>query len=459
MNGPGITLELKQQLRLNMQLLQTMDILALSNEELKEKIKKEAETNPTLIVNDHTESFNTISNIYRDTTDKRESYSDSSPYSSDSQNDEERPNWIEGTISKKESLSEHLLYQLGCLDINDDIKRVAETIITGLDRNGFTGADPEKLLDEKDRQYLDEALSVVQSLEPSGVGAKDWQDSLLLQLKDKGATKQELKLFQKLIYKELDNIKSGKLDLIARDLKTDKEDVESMLSLIKTLTPFPGLAYGSDYDNYITPELSIKKVAGKLTMTLNRDALPSIEIDPTYEDMQQQLKQSKEIKDKEAVKYLKDKLNSATMLINQINARTSTLERTGKVLMEKQRDFFLYGPLYLKGLTMKEVADEVSVHEATISRVASSKYIDTDFGIFPIRYLFSSKTRSENGEDVSKNAIKEMLRKMIEENTGKALSDQRLSDMLSEKGINIARRTVSKYRKELNIDSSFERKN
>lgn len=454
MSAQSMTLTQKQDMRMNVQLLQTMDIIALSAEELKEKIKKEAETNPTMVVKEATPSFNALSNIYRQSTEKSESYSDSD-YSTEQ---DDRPNWIEGTISQKESLTEHLLNQLGVLNIEDGVKKAAETLITSLDRYGFTGEMPEELLSDNERPYFDEAIKVVQSLDPVGIGALDWKDSLMIQIKAEGAMDSELKMFHKLIYNEMDNIKSGKIAEVAKDLKTDKEDVESMLELIRTLTPFPGLEYSTDYETYITPELSIKKVDGQLKMTLNRDALPSVEVDPTYSQMQQDLKGNNNKEEKEASQYLKEKLQSAQNLINQLEIRASTLERTGAVLMEKQKDFFLSGPLYLKGLTMKEVADEVGVHEATISRVASSKYIDTDFGIFPIRYLFSSKTRNDEGEDVSKNAIKEMIRQIIEGNTSaKALSDQKIATALEEKGIKIARRTVAKYRKELDIDSSFNR--
>ena len=454
MSAQSMTLTQKQDMRMNVQLLQTMDIIALSTEELKEKIKKEAETNPTMVVKEATPSFNALSNIYRQSTEKSESYSDSD-YSTEQ---DERPNWIEGTISQKESLTEHLLNQLGVLNIEDGVKKAAETLITSLDRYGFTGEMPEELLSEDERPYFEDAIKVVQSLDPVGIGAIDWKDSLMIQIKAEGAMDSELKMFHILIYNEMDNIKSGKISDVAKDLKTDKEDVESMLELIRTLTPFPGLEYSTDYETYITPELSIKKVDGKLKMTLNRDALPSVEVDPTYSQMQQDLKGNNNKEEKEASQYLKEKLQSAQNLINQLEIRASTLERTGAVLMEKQKDFFLSGPLYLKGLTMKEVADEVGVHEATISRVASSKYIDTDFGIFPIRYLFSSKTRNDEGEDVSKNAIKEMIRQIIEGNTSaKALSDQKIATALEEKGIKIARRTVAKYRKELDIDSSFNR--
>lgn len=454
MFDPQMNLTQRQQMRLNLKLIQTMDTIAMSTEELKEKIKSEAETNPTMIVKEAAPSLNVFSDQYRISTDKRESYSDSNDF----QESEDAPNWIEGTVRSKESLTDHLLNQLGFLNLDEDIEKSAEIIITSLDRNGFTGADPEKLLPPTLTQYFEQAMEIVQSLDPVGVGAKDWKDSLMLQLKASNVGDGELKLFHKLIYKELENIKSGKMEVIAKDLRTDVEDVHSMLALIRTLTPFPGLMYSTEYESYIIPELSIKKEDGVLRLRVDRNALPSVEIDPIYKEMQKELKGRKENKD--ASRYLQEQLQSAENLINQLEIRSSTLERTGAVLMEKQHDFFLYGPLFLKGMTMREVADEIGVHEATISRIASAKYIDTDFGIYPIRYLFSSSTRSDDGEDLSKNAIKEMIRSMIEQNTSaKALSDQKLSDMLAEKGIKIARRTVAKYRKELQIDSSFERSN
>ena len=280
----------------------------------------------------------------------------------------------------------------------------------------------------------------------------------MLQLRATGAKEDELKLFHKLIYSELENIKAGKIDQIAKDLRTDKEDAESMIALLKTLTPFPGLKYSSDYESYVSPELSIKKDEnGKLTLSLIKDALPIVQIDSQYLEMSKDLKGSKKKEEKAAEKYLKSELQASKDLINQLEIRESTLERLGLSLLERQKDFFMYGPLFLKGLTMKVVAEDVNVHEATISRLATSKYIDTDWGIWPIRSLFSSSIQSEDGE-MSKNAVKERIKQIIEANsTGKALSDQKISDMLSKEGIRVARRTVGKYRSELKIDSSFER--
>ena len=208
----------------------------------------------------------------------------------------------------------------------------------------------------------------------------------------------------------------------------------------------------------MTPELAIKKnEEGKLTLTLIKDALPIVEIDPSYEEMTKELKGSNKKDNKDAEKYLKSELQSSKDLINQLKIRETTLEKLGCALEVAQKDFFLYGPLFLKGLTMRQIAEEVGVHEATISRLANSKYIDTDWGVWPIRSLFSSSLQSEDGE-LSKNAVKERIRQIIENNdSGKALSDQKIADILIREGIRIARRTVGKYRGELKIDSSFER--
>lgn len=454
----GLSLSLKQQLKISTQLVQTMEFLALSTEEIAERIHKEAETNPLMIVREKSVSYDTFSESYRGKTDKRESFTDNAAYGSDIGEDKEATNWVEGMIGQKESLQEHLLKGLGCLDVDADTERAATTIITALDKNGFTGPNPENLLPLEDRHLIDDALKAVQSLDPTGVGAVDWKHSLMLQIEDSGAKGEELKLFENLIYNELENLKAGKFALVAKNLKIEEEDVTALYEFLKNLTPYPGLKYSSDYETYIVPELSIKKEDGVLKLKLNRDALPIIEIDPIYVEMESELKKSKTDKDKEAMKFLKERMNNINSLMSLIEARSSTLEKTGLSLLKHQEAFFLNGPIQLKGLTMRQVAEDVGVHEATISRIATSKYIDTDFGIYPIRFLFSSQTVSDSGEEHSKHAIKEMIRQIIAENTtGKALSDQKISDILKDRGVKAARRTVSKYRNELDIDSSFTR--
>lgn len=450
--GLGLQIAAKQQLKISTQLVATMETLAACNEELREKIKKEAETNPVIKVIEKTPSYSEFSDRYIASSGKRDDYSDTEPYDPD----DSRHNWIEGMVSGGESLEEHLLKQLGEIDTDDRTREAAEIIITALDKNGFLPASPLMILPEKLWDRQEDALAIIQAMDPAGVGASDWRESLILQAKDKGLKGKELKIFSELVLDCLDNLRQGKTAAIAKQLRTDEEEILALSDFLKTLTPFPGREYSSEWDQYITPDISIKKEGEVLRLRINSDALPSVELDPEYTEMLSELKKDGDNKD--ASRFLKEKISSAESLIAQLEARTTALEKLGAMLMDKQKDFFLYGPLHLKGLTMKEAAEIIGVHEATVSRIANSKYIDTDWGIYPIRSLFSNTVESADGQNISKNAVKEMIRKIISENeTGKPLSDQKISDILKERGITAARRTVSKYRKELNIDSSFER--
>ena len=314
------------------------------------------------------------------------------------------------------------------------------------------------MVQEKDIGYVTEAVKVIQAMDPSGIGARDPKDSLIIQARNKGLGNEELRIFKAMIYDKLEDLTAGRLDIVAKSLGTDREEIEALLSFMRSLTLYPASQFSSGYETYIIPELSIKQENGQLVLRLNSDALPSVSIDSEYEKMAEEYKNTKDKEEKEAEKFLKQKISAARNLMNQLEIRASTLERTGAVLMEKQKEFFFKGPLYLKGLTMQSVADEIGVHEATVSRIASSKYIDTDFGIWAMRSFFSASVKSDNDSNLSRNAVKEMIRSIIEENTtGKPLSDQKISDILKERGITAARRTVSKYRHELDIDSSFSR--
>ncbi len=453
--GLGLQIAAKQQLKISTQLVATMETLAASTEELREKIKNEAEKNPVLKITERTPSYSDFSDRYIASSGKRDNYSDSEPYDPD----DSRHNWIEGVVTRSESLEEHLMKQLGETDIDERTREAAEILITSLDKNGFFLSSPLLILPERLWDRKDAALSILHTMDPSGIGAMDWRESLILQAKDKGLKGKELEIFSDLVFDELESLRQGKIAIIAKRLKTDEGEIIALSDFLKTLTPFPGREYSSDWDQYAIPEISIRKEEdGKLRLRITQDALPSVELDPEYTEMLSELKKSGNGDDKEASRFLKEQVASAESLISQLEARTTALEKLGALLMDKQRDFFLYGPLHLKGLTMKEAAEIIGVHEATVSRIASSKYIDTDWGIYPIRSLFSSSVESSDGQNISKNAVKEMIKKIIEENTaGKALSDQKISDILKEQGITAARRTVSKYRKELNIDSSFER--
>ena len=314
MISQGLDLSLKQELKINAQLLQTMETLSLSTEELREKIKKEAETNPAIIIHENTASYDTLASQYRMKTDYRENFADDAPFFSD---DKEESNWIEGMVSKRETLQEHLLSELGMMQMDDGTRRATETLITSLDRNGFLPAEPLFLLKKEEQPYAEKATEILQSMEPEGVGARNWRESLIIQARLKGMKGTELELFKSFVVSELEKMKAGKTEQVAKELGVEKEDVESMFSFLKTLTPFPGRKYDGDYDEYIVPELTIKKDDnGHLRLQLNKNALPLVEIDSTYTDMAAEFKDDKTEEGKAAEKFIKEKRALEDAMIN-----------------------------------------------------------------------------------------------------------------------------------------------
>lgn len=455
----SLSLTQKQTLKLNTQMIQSLELMTLPLAELQAKIENELLENPTLHADDslsHISYEEYVKGQIRGES-HTDSYSDSSAYGSDLSDSHQA--WLEGALSSRETLEEHLMKQLGSTQCSDDVRETASLIISSLDENGFYPSDLDSLLPDRQKEYRDEALTLLHSFDPSGVCARDFRDSLVIQAQNLGLEGDELEVFRRMVYGELDTLRSGKFDEAARRLHVEKEDVEALYGFLKTLTPYPASLYSSGYDHYIEPDLSIKVEDGKLTVKLNSSALPLLSIDKDYEEMAKELAGSRNPSEKETCRYLKKEMQDAGNLIRQVDLRNTTLEKVANVLALKQKAFFLFGPGYLKPLTLRDVASQIGVHEATVSRITTSKYADTDWGIISLKSLFSSAVRTSGGdEELSKEAVKEMVRKIIEDNSGgKPLSDQKISDMLKEKGISCARRTVNKYRKELNIDSSFER--
>ena len=457
----SLVLAQRQQLKLNVQMLQSLEMMTLPLSELRAKIEDEAEKNPTLSLSENESnsmSYEEYASKYQSSDRVKDDYSDSAAYGSDLSDSHQA--WLEGAVADEETLEDHLNMQLGCVKCSAEVRHVAEVIISSLDSNGFFTKAPQTLLKESEKPYLEEALNILHSLDPSGIACANSRESLIIQAENLGIKGEERNSFIKLVNNELEKMRAGKYAEVEKDLKIDEEELMALYSFLKTLTPFPGAKFKSGYENYIIPDLSIKKEDGKLVLRVNTSELPILSVDPEYKEMLKECSASKQKDEKEAAKYLKGEIQSAESLINQVNMRNTTLEKTGQVLLAKQKAFFLFGPQSLKPLTLKQVADEIGVHETTISRITSGKYIDTDYGILPLKTLFAAAIQSKGDEEgISRNAVKDMVKEIIESNSGKPLSDQKISDMLKEKGITCARRTVSKYRKELDIDSSFVRGN
>lgn len=462
--SPHLSLSQKQQLKLSPQLLQSFELMALPLAELQQKIKSEIESNPALEL---PSSWDFSYERFAQQSQQKESskvddtYSDSSSYGSDYgggydyEASDRQQKFMENALSEEETLQEHLLSQLGCESLSEEEYTVGQILITNIDANGFFLEDPHDILTSQQAAHLQKLLKILHQFEPVGVAVKDWRESLILQATLKGLKDEDLVHFKALVNDNLELMRAGKQSQVAKNLGIDEMELDALYSFLKTLTPFPGQGFASGPQQYVIPDLSIKAEDGELVLSMNNSSLPDLRVSADFEALAQDLGNTDEAK--KAQQYIQNQLKSANSLIFQIQVRNQTLYRLAQVLLVQQRDFFLFGPQYIKPLTQKEVAAQIGVHETTVSRISTAKWIDTDWGIISVKKLFSNAVGDE-GAELSKQAAKETIRQILEEHQGqKALSDQKISDILKERGISVARRTVAKYRNELNIDPSFIR--
>ncbi len=462
--SPHLSLSQKQQLKLSPQLLQSFELMALPLAELQQKIKSEIESNPALEL---PSSWDFSYERFAQQSQQKESskvddtYSDSSSYGSDYgggydyEASDRQQKFMENALSEEETLQEHLLSQLGCESLSEEEYTVGQILITNIDANGFFLEDPHDILTSQQAAHLQKLLKILHQFEPAGVAVKDWRESLILQATLKGLKDEDMVHFKALVNDNLELMRAGKQSQVAKNLGIDEMELDALYSFLKTLTPFPGQGFASGPQQYVIPDLSIKAEDGELVLSMNNSSLPDLRVSADFEALAQDLGNTDEAK--KAQQYIQNQLKSANSLIFQIQVRNQTLYRLAQVLLVQQRDFFLFGPQYIKPLTQKEVAAQIGVHETTVSRISTAKWIDTDWGIISVKKLFSNAVGDE-GAELSKQAAKETIRQILEEHQGqKALSDQKISDILKERGISVARRTVAKYRNELNIDPSFIR--
>ena len=421
-------------------------MMTMPLEELNERIKAEAEKNPVIELRENDSSYEEIASRVSSRTPALNDEANTHFFTSD---DDDKSDWFEKAVSEKENLTEHLMKELGCLELDENVKATAETIISALDEYGFTGPEPENLVPESEKPYVKDALKAIQSLEPTGVGAEDWKGALMLQIKEIEKDRSEIRRYRDIIYKGLEYIQRGEEDKLARALRIGREDLDAMISVIRTLTPFPGLKYTSSYTSYAVPEIEILVRDGEIVIHMLSSGLLSIEIDPDLVKMKDELGGRNDKGDRDARKFLRENITSAENLVKLIDMRRTTMEKLAVLLAKRQREFFFHGPLYLKALTMTETAEELGVSVSTISKMGRDKYILTPWGTYPLRFFFSTEVKSSVDEDVSKTAVILKIRQMIESNKGKKLSDQKIADALEEEGIHVARRTVNKYRKEI----------
>lgn len=365
----------------------------------------------------------------------------------------ELPPSFEQFITKKPDLYDHLLWQLRLSNSPESIRKIGEIIIGNLDENGYLIASIEEIEEETktQRETVEDALSLIQSFDPIGVGARNIIECLLLQL---NALNLQGTLAEKIIMNNMDELGKKKYAQIAQRYNLPIKDIMAAVKVIDGLEPKPGRNFSNTDTNYIVPDVYLIKTADGYQIVLNDEGLPRLRINSLYKKL---IHQNNAVS-KEDKQFLVEKLRSAVGLIKSLEQRDKTIYRVTDSLLDLQREFFDKGVEYLKPLTLREVASGLNLHESTISRVTSNKYISCTHGIFSFRFLFSSALHSSMGS-VSSKSVKNTLKKIVvEEDSRKPLSDQHIAEILKENGIIIARRTVAKYREELGISSQTHRR-
>ncbi len=365
---------------------------------------------------------------------------------------DERPG-LEATVSKSETLAEHLVGQLRMAGLNPEEEQIALHLIGNLDRRGYLMEPLEGIAEtcEISMAKAEEVLEFVQSLDPPGVGARDLKECLNIQLEQIGLGDG---LAARIIGVHIDKLEKRRYDLIAKAESVDLELVTQAVSVIRTLEPRPGRSYADDSTRYAVPDVYVYKVGGEYVISLNDDGLPKLRVSPYY----LKLLKSEESADVPNKSYLNERLKAASWLIRSIHQRQQTIYRVAESIVKFQKEFLEFGISRLKPLVLKDVADDIGMHESTVSRVTTDKYIHTPQGVFELKFFFTTGIKGADG-DVSSSSVKERIRELISgESIDSPLSDQQLVDILRSEQITIARRTVAKYRENLGLESSSQRK-
>ncbi len=472
--------EMKQQLRMTPQLQQAIKLLQLSRMELIDKVREEMVENPVLEEipdvydadavgeNGDDDSSDELAEVKGDENDMdqvdweeyMEKYSSPAPtnhYKGMRRGGEDFPT-LEQTLSTSESLVENLMLQLGMEGLDEHQRHIGTLIIGNLDEAGLLkNSTVEELADDAGAsvQEVEEVLELIQSFEPAGVAARSLEECLLIQAE---RFHPDHELLKSIIREHISDLERKSYSKIARLQGVAKEAVLEAVRLIRQLEPRPGGGYSEDDTRYITPDIYIRKYDGEWIASLNEDGLPRLRISNFYRQQLAKKKQNGE--DDEVKEYIQEKMRGAMWLIRSIHQRQSTIIKVAESIIEFQREFFDHGIHHLKPLVLRDVADDIEMHESTVSRVTNNKYVHTPRGVFELKFFFNSAISRNGGDDLASEAVKAKIREIIaSENPEKPLSDSKIADRLKEQEqIDIARRTVAKYREKMGILSSSKRK-
>ncbi|HGM3508786.1 TPA: RNA polymerase factor sigma-54 [Clostridioides difficile] len=441
------SLELTQSQKLIMttQLKQSLSILNMSKLELEEEIKKEAENNPLVEVEKSGEI--NWEEYIKDMDRSRRLDRTEISYNPDNEVN------LENLVKYSSNLYEDLKFQISLYKLTDKELEVCEYIIDSLDEDGYLRTEEKVIVDtlKIDEELFEKCLISVQQLEPSGVGARSLSECLMIQMASLGIYNE---ILEEIVTKDLNLIANNKYKEISKKYNMSLQKCVELINIIKTLDPKPGRTCSVEKSVYIQPDVTVEKIDDEFIVYLNEKDSYQIRINSYYKDI---LKNSQS--DESAKEFIKERLNSATGLMKNIESRKTTVLKIAEEIVKAQDEFLRKGTKYIKPLKMKDIAEKLECHESTISRGVNGKYMLTPFGVYEFRYFFSSAIETENNEMASSTSIKKIIKETIkDENKKKPLSDDHISKLLKEKGINVARRTVAKYREELGILSSSKRK-
>lgn len=474
--GLKMSMKLSQQLRMTPQLQQAIKLLQLSRVELEDAIRKELNENPILEELHETSEDDAAKNNAQTSSDVTSADSTTVDASDPTKQDEfEWENYIENQnrtapssagnsdeimnyeniISQATTLQDHLLWQVGLSGFNDEEEVIARILISYIDDDGWIKTKFEDIAEEEgvDVQDLEDILPFVQEFDPPGVGARDLKECLLIQAKHFEEDTHDLVA---LINNHLKDLEKKNYPAIAKAMEMDVEVVVEMCKIILSMDPKPGRIFMTQDTHYVTPDVYVYKVGEEYVVSLNEDGLPRLRVSNLYKNL---LKSQKETKDKGTQDYIQDKLRSAVWLIKSIHQRQRTIYKVTESIVKHQTEFFEKGPSHIKPMILRDIANDIGMHESTVSRVTTNKFVHTPRGIFELKYFFNSGIGKTDGDSVASESVKLKIKELVgNEDPKKPLSDQKIVELLKKDGIKIARRTVAKYRDMLKILPSSKRK-
>lgn len=456
-----IFLEQQQKLLMTPELRQAIAILQMSTLELGEHIQKEMEENPFLEEREPEEVPEQEKREAEAEAEANNALEQWMEYHSDRDygympQEREEEKSFENYVTSRPSLVEHLEFQLRMLSRDDQDLPIGEYLIGSIDDNGYLTVELAEVAArlEVPEARVEKVLKMIHSFHPHGVGARDLSECLMIQLCHYGKNDP---IITEIVQNYLEDIGRGRLNRIAQALNISVQEVQEICDLIRTLDPKPGLQYSnSEQVKYIKPDIFVEKIDGEYVVIVNDFQFPRLTINRTYEKILRQ----PEAFSQEARQYLQEKIGSAMWLIKSIEQRRMTLYKVARCIVDIQKEFLDNGIAFLKPLTLREVADIVEVHESTVSRATTNKYMETPQGLYELKYFFSTGVQCRRGgERISARSIKKQIEEMVaQEDPTQPLSDEQIAQNLQEQGISISRRTIAKYRNELGIASTIIRR-